>query len=297
MSYVVTGATGQVGSAVIRYLSSKSLPVRAVVRSKEKAESLKTANIDAVVADLNDVQALTEAFKQAKGVFLMNPPAYESEDMHLLASSISKTFETAVRAANVSRIVILSSIGAERTSDTGNILTTHVMENTLKNAAAQVIVIRPAWFMENWKNSILAIKSGHSTVLGSMLQKLDRSIPQVATDDIGQVIADYLTRTDFEVNENLIVELEGPEAYSPNEIARIVSDALGRNVLPAAMSEEMIRFICDKHGCSQKSTENWLEMVRAFDDGTISWLNQSQVIRCKGKRSMQQVVRDILNSQ
>jgi hypothetical protein len=49
--------------------------------------------------------------------------------------------------------------------------------------------------MENGSNAILAVKSGQASVIGSMLQQHDRRISHIAKDDIGQVVADYMTLT------------------------------------------------------------------------------------------------------
>ena len=296
MVYVITGATGQVGSAAIEHLLSKSLAVRAIVRSADKAESFKKRNIDVAIADLTDMTALATAFQGADGVFAMNPPCYESSDMHASALSVSKTLALAIIAAKVPRVIVLSSVGSEKDSNTGNILTTHFLEEELKNVAPKIVMIRCAWFMENWINAIAAVKNGQSSVLGSMLQKLDRKIPQIAADDIGQLVAEYLIDPDLKTNGNLIVELEGPEAYSPNDVARIVGSALGRKVEAVAMTEEMIRGICNKFHWAKRTADSWLEMVRGFDDNTICWSNDNTIVRHKGKRTMDDVVNKVLKS-
>ncbi|CAF4888928.1 unnamed protein product [Rotaria sp. Silwood2] len=137
--------------------------------------------------------------------------------------------------------------------------------------------------MENWNNVISAVKSGQSPVLGSMLQKLDRKIPHVATNDIGRVVAEYMTKPSSEVDKLVIIELEGPEDYSPNDVAKVVSDALGKTVPAAVMTEEMIRDLFNKLGFSKTMVDNYIEMSRGFDDNTIRWTTGENVIRIKGK--------------
>jgi uncharacterized protein YbjT (DUF2867 family) len=295
MSYVVTGATGQVGSAVVDYLLSQSLPVRAVIRSANKSNSFTSRHVDVAIADLTDADALTAAFQGAKAVFAMSPPTYENPDLVGAARNVSGALAKAIKTAQVPRVVMLSSVGADKSSGTGNILTTHVLEETLKDTAPQVIVVRCAWFMENWFSSVSAVKSGQSPVLGSMLQKLERKIPQIATNDIGRVVAKYLTLPTKEVPRHLIIELEGPEPYSPNDVAQIVGQKLGTAVPAVAMTEETIRGIFAKFGWPKETIDNWLEMVQGFDNNTICWTTNGNVVREKGTHTLSEALNKVLN--
>ena len=294
MSYVVTGAAGQVGSAVVDYLLAKSVPVRVVIRSENKAESFRLRHVDVVLADLTDTDALTKAFQGAKAVFAMNPPAMSHPDLQVAAVNVSRALASAIKAANVERVIVLSSVGGERSSKTGNILTTYTMEEALKTSASQVVMVRAAWFTENWLNAVSAVKSGQSPVLGSMLQKLDRKIPHIATDDIGRVSAEYMTKPKNELDNLVVLELEGPEPYSPNDVAKMTSDALGKPVSAVAMTEEMTRGLFEKFGWAKTTGDNWIEMLEGFDDGTICWTNDPKVIRIQGKRTLADVLNKAL---
>jgi uncharacterized protein YbjT (DUF2867 family) len=283
MSYVVTGATGNVGSAVVDYLLKQSVPVRVVIRSENKAESFRSRHVDVAIADLTDADALTKAFQGAKAVFAMNPPAVNDPDLQVAAVNVSRALASAIKAAKVERVVVLSSIGAERSSKTGNILTAHTLEEALKTSAPQVVMVRPGSFMENWISAISAVKSGHSPVLGSTFKKLDQKIPNIAANDIGRVVAEYLTKPNDQVDKLVIIELEGPEDYSPNDVAKVTSDVLGKTVSAAAMTEEMIRNLCNQFGWPKKTADNWIEMFEGFDDKTVRWTTGENVVRIKGK--------------
>jgi uncharacterized protein YbjT (DUF2867 family) len=295
MSYAVTGATGKVGSAVVDYLLSQTLPVRAVIRSENKAESFRSRHVDVAIADLTDAQALTKAFHGAKAVFAMNSTANNESDMHAAASNVSQALASAIKAAKVQRVVVLSSVGAERTTKTGNILTGHILEEALKNSAPRVVMVRAASFMENWLNAVSAVKSGQSPVIGSMLQKLDRKIPHVATNDIGRVVAEYMAKPDNEVGKLVVIELEGPEPYSPNDVAKITSDALGKSITATAMSEEMMQDLFSKFGWPKTTADNWIEMFKSFDDDTIRWTSGKNVTRIKGKVTLADVLNKSLH--
>ena len=294
MSYVVTGATGQVGSAVVDYLLAKSVSVHVIIRSEDKAQAFRSRNIQVTIGDLTDIEVLTKVFQDAKAVFAMNPPGYEKPDLLLAAANVSQALATAIQAAKVERVVVLSSVGAELSAKTGCILTTHTLEEALKKSAPQVVIVRCAWFTENWLSAASAVKAGHTPVLGSMLQKLDRKIPHVATNDIGRVVSEYMLKPNSEVDKLTVIQLEGPEPYSPNDIAKAVGDVLGNSVAAVPLTDDHIREILSKHAWPKTTADNWIEMVRSFDDNTIHWTTDEKTTRIQGKVTIADVLKTSL---
>ena len=76
--------------------------------------------------------------------------------------------------------------------------------------------------MENSSWDVAPAKTG---VIQSFLQPLDKSVPMVATADIGRLAAELLQET---WNGHRAVELEGPHRVTPNEIAAGFANLLGR---------------------------------------------------------------------
>ena len=117
--YIVSGATGHTGSAVAKTLLENGLPVRVIVRSEEKGKSFKDSGAEVAVADLQDADALTEALKGGKVLYLMNPPSYQSEDQFAELEKVITAFRTAIENSALEKIVVLSSIGSQLSSGTG----------------------------------------------------------------------------------------------------------------------------------------------------------------------------------
>ncbi|CAF1291602.1 unnamed protein product [Adineta ricciae] len=86
-------------------------------------------------------------------------------------------------------------------------------------------------------------------------------MPHTATNDIGRVAN--------EVDPLVIVEVEAPESYSPNEIAKILSDILGKSVPATVMSEDDVQAFCIKCEWPKVTADNWIEMFKGFNDATI----------------------------
>jgi uncharacterized protein YbjT (DUF2867 family) len=72
MTYLITGATGEVGSRVARQLLERHIRPRVLVRSEEKARSLFGDRVDVCVGDLAAPVSMRGAIQRADTVFLVN---------------------------------------------------------------------------------------------------------------------------------------------------------------------------------------------------------------------------------
>ena len=78
---VVTGATGHVGSALVRQLAARGQEVRAFIRDPAKADRFP-AGADIAVGNLEDFSALLKACQGADRMFLLvMSEAYEEQDL------------------------------------------------------------------------------------------------------------------------------------------------------------------------------------------------------------------------
>src|SRR5258708_7607753 len=111
--YAITGITGNVGSATARALLKAGKKVRGVVRNKVKAAHWEKAGVELVVADMNDANALGEAFFGCEGVFVLVPPNFDPLPEFPEARAIGATLKSALETARPGRVVYLSTIGAQ----------------------------------------------------------------------------------------------------------------------------------------------------------------------------------------
>ncbi len=58
---LIVGATGLVGGATVRQLTARGVPVRALVRSAERAATLADPGVETVVGDLEQPNSLDAA--------------------------------------------------------------------------------------------------------------------------------------------------------------------------------------------------------------------------------------------
>jgi uncharacterized protein YbjT (DUF2867 family) len=268
--YIVTGATGHTGSSVAKTLLEKGLPVRVIVRSREKGESFEKLGAEVAVADLQDAEALTEALQGGKGLYLMNPPSYQAEDQFAELEKIIAAFQGAIENSKLEKIVALSSFGSQLSSGTGNILTTYKLEQAFGNLEIPITFIRAGSFMENWNGVLESAKT--QGVLPSFFQPLDRKIPQVAAADIGRVAAEAMLE---KTTGKEVKELAGFWT-SPEETAEIIGKILDREVKAVAVPEEQWLDIMKNYN-SPKNAASMAEMFRGINSGHTKFETENQI--------------------
>lgn len=282
--YVVSGATGNTGSVVAKTLLEKGLPVRVIVRSREKGAAFGELGAEIAVADLHDADALTEALQGGKVLYLMNPPSYQSEDRFVELEKVIGAFQTAIKNSALKKIVVLSSIGAQLSSGTGNILTAYKLEQAFGNLEIPVTFVRAGSFMENWNGVLETAKI--NGVLPSFFQPLDRKVPQVAAADIGRVVAEAMQEKTEGVE---IKELAGFWT-SPEETAEVIGKVISKEVKAVPTPEDQWLDIMKNYN-SPKNAASMTEMFKGFNSGDIKFETENRIA---GKITVEDYAREAL---
>ena len=128
---VITGATGNTGSAAAEALLAADEKIRMIGRSAEKLQRFVAKGAEAFPADVLDTAVLTRAFAGADAAYLMIPPELTVEDYRAYQERVSDSLVAAVKAAGVQSVVALSSVGREKSERTGPILGVHNLEEKI----------------------------------------------------------------------------------------------------------------------------------------------------------------------
>ena len=283
--FAVTGITGNVGGEVARNLLTAGQSVRGVVREARKGAPWASRGCDLAEADINDAAALTAAFKGAAGVFVLVPPNFDPSPDFREARAIAAVLRSAIDAARPGRVVYLSTIGAQATRS--NLLTQHsIIEQVLGELTIPICFLRPAWFMENSSWDVApAAKNG---TIPSFLQPLDKPVPMVATADIGRLAAELLQETS---SGHRVVELEGPQRVTPNEIASTFAHLLGRPVRVEAVPRETWESLFKSQGMKNPTAR--IQVLDGFNEGWIEFEGGEAGSR-KGNVKLQAVLRTLI---
>lgn len=262
--YAIMGITGRVGSAIAENLLAQGEQIRAIVRNPEKAARWRDRGAEVAVADVDDPNALASAFEGADGVFVMVPPNFAPAAGFPETRKTLASYRAALAEVLPKKAVYLSSIGAEQTSGLGLITSSHLLEQTLGDLPIAHAFLRAGWFMENHAWDVTTAQSEGR--IFSNLYPLDRKFSLVATADIGKAGADVL-RQEWTGTRN--IEVAGPEQYSPDDIARALSSALGRPIEAVAVPREKWTEFFIGQGMPKGRTEPRAEMVDGFNSGLI----------------------------
>jgi len=265
--FAIVGVTGHVGGVIAEQLLAAGHKVRGLVRdeSSAAAKALKSQGVELAVATLTDTAALTKAFTGVDGVFVMTPPLFNSPDWRSEHKDYIKHLTAAVEAAKVTKIVVLSSIGAEHDAGTGAILKLHDLEVAWKNLHASIAYIRAGYFAENALGLVALAKA--QGIFPSMVT-LDKKLPVVATKDIG-ILGAKLLQEKWEGKR--FIEFEGPEQLSYNELAAIVGKVLNKTVTPIPVPQDQWNATWQSFGASENSAQGMSDLVAGLNGGLISF--------------------------
>ena len=260
--FAITGVTGNVGGEVTRSLLAAGRPVRAVMRDVRQGEAWAKRGCDLAGADINDAGSLTTAFKGSEGVFVMVPSNFDPSPDFREARTTAATLSLALDRTRPGKVVYLSTIGAQATHS--NLLSQHsIIEQALRKLSLPVTFLRPGWFMENSAWDVAPAKNG---VIPSFLQPLDKPVPMVATADIGRTAAELLQET---WSGHRVVELEGPQRVTPNEVASTFAHLLGRPVRVEAVARDTWESLFKSQGMRNPTPR--MQMLDGFNEGWIEF--------------------------
>lgn len=261
--FVITGITGKVGSIAARTLLDAGQQVRAVVRSEEKGTQWRARGCEIVVmSEADDGDALAQAFAGATGVFLMNPPNYDSAPDFADSRRRAEASAKAITAAQPGRVVLLSTVGAQATEF--NLLNwARFYESGLATTGVPVAFLRAAWFMENASWDVPAARDGR---FHSHLQPLDHAIDRVSVKDIGRVAAELLQETWTGART---IELAGPAKYSANDEAAGFAAALGHPVEAVVVPRD--GWEAQFRGQGMQHPNGRIRMLDGFNEGWIDF--------------------------
>jgi len=280
--FAITGISGQVGGTAARTLLAAGKSVRAVVRDAKKGAAWASQGCEVALADMNDADALEQAFSGAAGVLILLPPIFDPSAGFPEFRAILTALKSALTQARPARVVSISTVGAQATQE--SLLSQHTLhEKVLGDLPLPITFLRPAWFMENAAWDLVPARD--TGVIHSFLQPLDRRIPMVATADIGRLAARLLQES---WQGRRIVELEGPRPVSPNDIAATFARLLGRSVSAKSVPPDTWETLFRSQG--MRNPQPRMRMLDGFNEGWLSFAHQP----VKGEVELDTVLRGLL---
>jgi uncharacterized protein YbjT (DUF2867 family) len=286
--FVVTGATGRTGTAVVEGLLKAGHEVRAVGRSASRLRE-ETAGAEQFVAEPTDRDALARAFAGAEGVYAMVQPNYipDSDDFPGHQRRIVEAIVGALDDARVTRVVTLSSWGADKPDGTGPVTGLHHLEQAVNRLGAKVTHLRAGYFMENLLGQVPAILD--RGVVAAPFSP-DVPMPFVTAPDIGYAAAETLLEPGPAGDGPEIREIQGERDLSMSDVVRVVARLAGRPEL-RYVQQSIQEFTADQRaaGVSENVTALMVEVAHAINSGHTRAL-QPRTARTSTPTSIEQFV-------
>src|SRR5262249_48100516 len=213
MKYLITGATGDIGSKVVDLLIQRGDRPGVFVRDARKARSRFPDRVEVFVGDLADPESMRAALKGVDELFLLNsgPQIPVRDDA---AANVAKT-------AGVKHLVKLSSMDVQHGLAIGG---WHERgEAAVRGRGGPFTFVRPAgfvWDLPAWAPSIKA-----DGVVRTSSRAGRR--PFIRSDEITAVAVKALTTGGY-AGQSLAIP--GPEALSFSEVTARIAGAIGKRL-------------------------------------------------------------------
>ncbi len=225
--FLVSGATGKQGGAVVRSLLKRGHAVRALTRDPVRASNLRTLGAEVVEGDLRSGKGLAEALAGVEGFFVLTTPfdkGYETPDYESERRQGRMALDAA-KKAGTPHVILSSATGASGDAGASLFESKAANEHRLKELELPGTVLRPATFMDNFTSS-WGLESLRSGVL-SFPAPAETRLELVAVGDIGEAAASA-----FEMGPvafGATIDLTG-DSRTFVEIARMLGSWIGRSV-------------------------------------------------------------------
>ena len=254
--FIILGASGNIGSQVVKSLNEAGQPVLAVVHGAEKAKAL---DVEAVVADVTDSDALRAVFRRGKRAFLLNPPGDVSGDSDAAELATSKSITDALADSGLEKVVVASTYGARPGDGIGDLTTLYDFEERAKASGIPVAINRGAYYFTNLAMLVEPAKGG---TLPAMFPA-SFQLPMVHPADLGVIAAERLQTPIDDVG---VTYVEGPNRYSFGDVATAFARHLGREVSVVTTPREQWEESFRKLGFSDEAASAYTRMTAATLD-------------------------------
>jgi uncharacterized protein YbjT (DUF2867 family) len=220
---VVTGATGTVGSEVVRQLIAAGQRPRALVRDPGAARERLGDQVDLVEGDLDRPETLERAMDGAERVFLLTVPGERQLQRE-------RAVIEAARRAGVGQMVRLSRAGADERSPLRIARLHGQAERQLWRSGLAATIVRPSMFMQNL--SFMVRDGVISSAIG------DGQVAMIDVRDVAAVAVAALTGAGHAGRTYVAT---GPQAVGLDDVAGLLSRQFGREIAYVRLSPDDVR--------------------------------------------------------
>lgn len=227
---LVAGATGQLGSEIVKRLLTRGHRVRALTRQSSdptRVSSLREAGAEIALGDLKEPETLRAACNGARVVIStvsMIATGKEGDSFAATDSAGTRQLIDAARAAGAEQFIFVS-VDTTRVPEMPLSIAKRETEEYLKRSGLTYTILHPSLFMEIWLGPMLFgdPAAGNAKVYGDGTHKLR----YVATADVAELAVQCVDNPEA---VNAVIPFGGPEPVSQREVVKIFEEEFGKSL-------------------------------------------------------------------
>ncbi|WP_413803500.1 NAD(P)H-binding protein [Streptomyces iranensis] len=265
---VITAPTGQIGGRVMGILldeaPKRGEELRVIVRDPGKFPDAVRARVDVVTGSHGDDEVVDQAFAGADAVFWLAPPHPRAPSLDAAYSGFARAAAKAFTVHGVGHVVGVSALGrgTPAAGRAGHVTASLAMDDLIAGTGVAYRALACPSFMDNLLRQVASIRDdGVFTDTAAA----DRTAPTATTGDIAAAAAGLLLDRSWTGTGE--VPVLGPEDLSANDMARIMSEVLGRPIRYQRQSLEDLRAAFTGRGVGDAIVQGYVDMMRSKDDG------------------------------
>jgi uncharacterized protein YbjT (DUF2867 family) len=276
---LITGATGNISSAILSNLRTTGHNLRALVRNPEKADALGKQGVDVRIGDLDKPWTLGPVFEGADIVWLLTPPGPRAPEQ-------SSNGLWAARQAGARYVVRMSAVNAAFNAPTINSRLHALSDAEVAASGIPYTILKPHFFAQNLLASARSIAEQ-----GAMYMAMGEGrLGVIDSRDISDFAAHVLTH---DGHEGKTYTLTGPASVNFHQIAEAIGKGIGKPVKYLPVPVEAAQQALTQMGLDPWMVNLTTDYLKAY---SANWgdfaTGDFQAVTGKAPRSIEQFARD-----
>lgn len=221
---VIAGGTGRLGTAVVRLITARRLPVRVLTRDVTRARHIAGPLVEVVRGDVREPGAVDEVLAGATTLIsaIHGFAGTGGDSPQTIDDEGNRQLIEAAERAGVKHMILLSVYGASPDHPMELMRMKHRAENALRASTLSWTIIQPTAYMETWATLVGAplIETGRTRIFGRGMNPINF----VSVHDVARIVDLALLDPTL---QGEIISIGGPDNLTMREVVTVFQETSG----------------------------------------------------------------------